>query len=66
MAYIGRCDWLRKLPNFAIVSFFQEHTDNKILTNDDILGDAIPIDQQDAMRHLCYQMLDLTATVWNL
>ncbi|THU60162.1 hypothetical protein C4D60_Mb07t09720 [Musa balbisiana] len=40
----------------------QEHTDNKILTNDDILGDAIPIDQQDAMRHLCYQMLDLTAT----
>ncbi|CAL9774093.1 unnamed protein product [Musa acuminata subsp. burmannicoides] len=39
-----------------------EHTDSKILTNDDILGDAIPIDQQDAMRHLCYQMLDLTAT----
>ncbi|URE20526.1 mRNA capping enzyme, C-terminal domain, partial [Musa troglodytarum] len=47
--------------NFCM-SACKEHTDSKILTNDDILGDAIPIDQQDAMRHLCYQLLDLTAT----
>ncbi|KAG6486209.1 hypothetical protein ZIOFF_054779 [Zingiber officinale] len=38
---------------------FQENVDIKILTNDDVLGDAIPYDQQDAMRHLCYQFLDL-------
>ncbi|XP_074578126.1 uncharacterized protein LOC141834687 isoform X1 [Curcuma longa] len=36
-----------------------EGMDNKVLTNDDVLGDAIPYDQQDAMRHLCYQFLDL-------
>ncbi|KAG6468043.1 hypothetical protein ZIOFF_072609 [Zingiber officinale] len=36
-----------------------ENVDIKILTNDDVLGDAIPYDQQDAMRHLCYQFLDL-------
>ncbi|URE20998.1 PPR repeat [Musa troglodytarum] len=48
--------------NIRIMKNLREHTDSKILTNDDILGDAIPIDQQDAMRHLCYQLLDLTAT----
>ncbi|KAG6511030.1 hypothetical protein ZIOFF_029079 [Zingiber officinale] len=37
----------------------EENVDIKILTNDDVLGDAIPYDQQDAMRHLCYQFLDL-------
>ncbi|KAG6470241.1 hypothetical protein ZIOFF_071303 [Zingiber officinale] len=37
----------------------KENVDIKILTNDDVLGDAIPYDQQDAMRHLCYQFLDL-------
>ncbi|XP_074570709.1 uncharacterized protein LOC141827381 isoform X1 [Curcuma longa] len=37
-----------------------ENVDGKILTNDDVLGDAIPYAQQDAMRHLCYQFLDLT------
>lgn len=39
---------------------FQVDMDNKVLTNDDVLGDAIPYDQQDTMRHLCYQFLDLT------
>ncbi|KAG6482332.1 hypothetical protein ZIOFF_058963 [Zingiber officinale] len=45
-----------------------ENVDIKILTNDDVLGDAIPYDQQDAMRHLCYQFLDLmppTIVCWN-
>ncbi|KAG6480244.1 hypothetical protein ZIOFF_063724 [Zingiber officinale] len=37
----------------------KENVDIKILTNDDVLGDAIPYDQQDAMCHLCYQFLDL-------
>ncbi|XP_075638066.1 uncharacterized protein LOC142610201 [Castanea sativa] len=29
------------------------------MTNDDVLGDEIPRDQQDAMRHFCYQTLRL-------
>ncbi|WOK94206.1 mRNA-capping enzyme [Canna indica] len=37
-----------------------EHVETKVPTNDDVLGDAIPYDQQDAMRHLCYQFLDLS------
>lgn len=50
--------------DFGIAGVFtcfllQEGMDNKVLTNDDVLGDAIPYDQQDAMRHLCYQFLDL-------
>ncbi|KAG6521831.1 hypothetical protein ZIOFF_018964 [Zingiber officinale] len=50
------------------VSRGTENVDIKILTNDDVLGDAIPYDQQDAMRHLCYQFLDLmppTIVCWN-
>ncbi|KAG6532579.1 hypothetical protein ZIOFF_006428 [Zingiber officinale] len=43
----------------GLVSRGTENVDIKILTNDDVLGDAIPYDQQDAMRHLCYQFLDL-------
>ncbi|KAM0949321.1 putative mRNA (guanine-N(7)-)-methyltransferase [Dioscorea sansibarensis] len=34
-------------------------TESKVITNDDVLGDAIPYDQQDAMRQYCYQLLDL-------
>ncbi|CAL1399366.1 unnamed protein product [Linum trigynum] len=30
------------------------------LTNDDVLGDDIPFDQLNALRHTCYQMLKLT------
>ncbi|KAG6527739.1 hypothetical protein ZIOFF_009865 [Zingiber officinale] len=42
-----------------IIKLLKENVDIKILTNDDVLGDAIPYDQQDAMCHLCYQFLDL-------
>ncbi|XP_020255884.1 mRNA-capping enzyme isoform X3 [Asparagus officinalis] len=37
-----------------------EHVENTLITNDDVLGDPIPYDQQDAMRHICYQLFDLT------
>ncbi|KAG1363396.1 mRNA-capping enzyme [Cocos nucifera] len=40
-----------------------EHMENKIITNDDVLGDAIPYDQQDSLRLICYQLLDLTPSV---
>ncbi|KAI3888786.1 hypothetical protein MKX03_017429 [Papaver bracteatum] len=33
----------------------------EVLTNDDVLGDAIPWDQQEAMRQLCYRSLKLAA-----
>lgn len=33
------------------------------MTNDDILGDSIPSDQQEAMRQFCYQSLKLGAGV---
>lgn len=29
------------------------------MTNDDVLGDEIPSDQQDAFRQFCYQTLRL-------
>lgn len=29
------------------------------MTNDDILGDSIPMDQQEMMRQFCYQSLKL-------
>jgi len=29
------------------------------MTNDDVLGDEIPNDQQDAFRQFCFQMLRL-------
>ncbi|OVA10755.1 Dual specificity phosphatase [Macleaya cordata] len=35
------------------------HAQNEVLTNDDVLGDAIPYDQQDAMRQFCYHSLKL-------
>ncbi|XP_042404545.1 mRNA-capping enzyme-like [Zingiber officinale] len=48
-----------KLPSNLEEVEDHENVDIKILTNDDVLGDAIPYDQQDAIRHLCYQFLDL-------
>lgn len=30
-----------------------------VMTNDDVLGDSIPLDQQDSMRQFCYQTLKL-------
>ncbi|KDO42158.1 hypothetical protein CISIN_1g005672mg [Citrus sinensis] len=36
------------------------HENNEVtMTNDDVLGDEIPNDQQDAFRHFCYQTLKL-------
>ncbi|XP_068640483.1 uncharacterized protein [Aristolochia californica] len=37
----------------------EEPTENEVLTNDDILGDAIPYDQQDDLRQFCYHSLKL-------
>eukprot|EP00262_Sarcandra_glabra_P008365 TRINITY_DN2186_c0_g4_i1.p1 TRINITY_DN2186_c0_g4~~TRINITY_DN2186_c0_g4_i1.p1 ORF type:complete len:618 (-),score=92.15 TRINITY_DN2186_c0_g4_i1:387-2063(-) len=37
----------------------EDHMENEAITNDDILGDAIPFDQQDAMRQFCYKSLKL-------
>jgi mRNA-capping enzyme len=40
------------------------HDDNQevegVMTNDDVLGDSIPMDQQEMMRQFCYQSLKLT------
>ncbi|XP_072967023.1 uncharacterized protein [Typha angustifolia] len=43
-------------------SFLHEQMENKNITNDDVLGDAIPYGQQDALRHLCYRLLELIPT----
>ncbi|KQJ88929.1 hypothetical protein BRADI_4g22137v3 [Brachypodium distachyon] len=31
----------------------------KVITNDDVLGDALPYDQQEALRIVCYRLLEL-------
>ncbi|KAJ4958730.1 hypothetical protein NE237_025841 [Protea cynaroides] len=44
------------------VSFHEEdHVESQVMTNDDVLGDAIPADQQDIMRQFCYHTLKLGA-----
>lgn len=46
--------------SFNMSSFFQEnHEIDVAMTNDDVLGDEIPRDQQDEMRRFCYQTLKL-------
>ncbi|KAK7349950.1 hypothetical protein VNO77_07876 [Canavalia gladiata] len=37
----------------------ENHETDPRLTNDDVLGDEIPSDQQDALRQFCYQTLKL-------
>ncbi|KAK7390624.1 hypothetical protein VNO78_25950 [Psophocarpus tetragonolobus] len=37
----------------------ENHETDARMTNDDILGDEIPADQQDALRQFCYQTLKL-------
>ncbi|KAL2337851.1 hypothetical protein Fmac_012297 [Flemingia macrophylla] len=37
----------------------ENHETDSRMTNDDILGDEIPADQQDALRQFCYQTLKL-------
>ncbi|XVE61593.1 hypothetical protein DITRI_Ditri06bG0053000 [Diplodiscus trichospermus] len=41
----------------------ENHETNVVLTNDDILGDEIPKDQQESLRLFCYQMLKLNVGV---
>ncbi|KAK1646473.1 hypothetical protein QYE76_064278 [Lolium multiflorum] len=33
--------------------------EEKVITNDDVLGDAVPFDQQEALRIVCYRLLEL-------
>lgn len=37
----------------------QNGTAEKVITNDDVLGDAVPYDQQEALRVLCYRLLEM-------
>jgi len=37
----------------------ENHGTDALLTNDDVLGDSIPFNQQDALRQFCYQALKL-------
>ncbi|CAL4994019.1 unnamed protein product [Urochloa decumbens] len=34
-------------------------SEDKVITNDDVLGDAVPYDQQEALRVLCYRLLEM-------
>lgn len=46
--------------NFLCFLLFQDnHETDAIMTNDDILGDDIPIDQLNALRLFCYQTLNI-------
>ncbi|XP_054780528.1 uncharacterized protein LOC129288148 isoform X2 [Prosopis cineraria] len=37
----------------------ENHETDAVMTNDDVLGDEIPLDQQDGFRQFCYQSLKL-------
>jgi hypothetical protein len=37
----------------------QNESEVKVITNDDVLGDAVPYDQQEALRVLCYRLLEM-------
>lgn len=46
------------------MSFTQEnHGTETLMSNDDVLGDSIPFNQQDTLRQFCYQALKLGAGV---
>ena len=54
-------------PSCNMSLLFQEnHEIDTVMTNDDVLGDSIPFDQQDAMRQFCYQALKLGIGVGTL
>ncbi|KAK1307652.1 hypothetical protein QJS10_CPA09g01274 [Acorus calamus] len=38
-------------------SLQEKHVESEVLTNDDVLGDAIPIDQQNVLRYFCLSIL---------
>ena len=55
------------LPSFNMFLLFQENYEiDTVMTNDDVLGDSIPFNQQDAMRQFCYQALKLGIGVGTL
>ncbi|AQK49452.1 mRNA capping enzyme family protein [Zea mays] len=37
----------------------RNESEDKIITNDDVLGDEVPYDQQEALRVLCYKLLEM-------
>jgi mRNA-capping enzyme len=37
----------------------QNESEEKVITNDDVLGDAVPYDQQEVLRALCYRLLEM-------
>lgn len=37
----------------------QNESEDKVITNDDVLGDEVPYDQQEALRVLCYRLLEM-------
>ncbi|CAA2938458.1 mRNA-capping enzyme-like [Olea europaea subsp. europaea] len=41
----------------------ESHKTQFVMTNDDILGDIIPVDQQETLRQFCYQSLKLPGVV---
>lgn len=44
----------------------ESHETQATLTNDDLLGDKIPCDQEIAMRQFCYQTLKLPGGVFSI
>lgn len=44
----------------AVEPLEENHDAEGLMTNDDVLGDSIPADQQDVFRQFCYQALKLT------
>lgn len=53
---------------FFFFCFFQENHDDgaQVMTNDDVLGDEIPEDQERGLKQFCYQMLKLNPGVCSL
>ncbi|WVZ16817.1 hypothetical protein V8G54_009799 [Vigna mungo] len=52
-------DKLRVLSSSHLLTLRENHETDTRMTNDDVLGDEIPSDQQDALRQFCYQTLKL-------
>lgn len=51
---------LFNLSDYFDTPIFQNESGDKVITNDDVLGDAVPYDQQEALRVLCYRLLDMS------
>jgi hypothetical protein len=44
---------------FDTTIYLQNESEDKVITNDDVLGDEVPYDQQEALRVLCYRLLEM-------